>query len=174
MYFCSRCIPAACVDVYDEHKNNDTGVCRCEFTECSEYVFNSIDDQCPDWAGGPICGMSSYLDDFDSIGILFDGAPEVRIKKSCRVYLVENYIFPLFSLLQTVPTESELAELGAMQDDLDGVISFLDEFANDNPLSTRKKRSSGIIFCADLKKYIDLITQFLELGSSSMVFPSSR
>lgn len=72
-----RCIPKACVEVYEEHKQNDTGVCRCEFTECSEYVFSGIDDQCPDWPGGPICGMSSYVDDFDTIGALFDEAPEV-------------------------------------------------------------------------------------------------
>ena len=66
-----RCIPEFCLPVLEQHKA-ELGACTCEFTQCSEYVYDRIEGQCPEAPGGPFCALDSYEDDYNEVGMLFN------------------------------------------------------------------------------------------------------
>lgn len=49
------------------------GTCLCEFDECSEFVFDRLENQCPTGNAGPTCALNSYWDDSDDIEDMFVG-----------------------------------------------------------------------------------------------------
>lgn len=89
-----RCIPRSCVGAEFQNLQDITGQCICEFTECTQYVFeNFIENQCPEAPSGPFCGLISYQDDTNETMALFNGAaPEVTVLEF-DVYVTSHNFF---------------------------------------------------------------------------------
>eukprot|EP00095_Tigriopus_kingsejongensis_P004369 maker-scaffold57_size444674-snap-gene-2.14 protein:Tk04369 transcript:maker-scaffold57_size444674-snap-gene-2.14-mRNA-1 annotation:"helicase conserved c-terminal domain containing protein" len=150
-----RCIPKKCIKFFAKHTKRN-GTCQCEFDECSEYLFDRIERQCPQASTGPFCGLEPYQDWSDEIAGLFEDPPP-----------------------EDVPTESEIGELAVMESELDLTVAEMEALvsassdANDSS-GSRRKRSNVPMFCSELKEKLTKIKDMVTLGVKNLVFPTSE
>ncbi|XP_059094470.1 uncharacterized protein LOC131889396 isoform X2 [Tigriopus californicus] len=148
-----RCIPKKCIKVMAKH-HNLTNTCQCGFDECSEYIYNTIPNQCPEVPTGPFCSLEPYHDWSGEIAELFQGDAPTE-----------------------VPTASELTQLAVMETELDMTIAEIEAILTAEPNTTtpaRRKRSNVPLICSELQAKVVKIQDMLAIGVTNKVFPISE
>ena len=108
------------------------GTCNCEFNECAEYIFDRLEDQCPNGNDGPTCALESYVDTSEDIEDLFDGNAPPDAPISTDITDCQDLLDKL------VEAKYKAAEI------LTGASENRTTLA---PISTPKYGSSGMLFC---------------------------
>ena len=142
------------------------GECLCEFDQCSEFVFDRLDDQCPSGNEGPTCALNSYWDNTEEIAHLFEGdAPsdspkEGDIKSLGKLLdrLVETRYRAeeiLTGSTQNMTTLAPLTLSSSIDDNDDASAT------NDTTSGTRKKRSYVPLSCTEVVRVLQDINDLL-------------
>ena len=150
-----RCIPRVCINKLRKHRST-MGSCNCEFDQCSEFIFDKLDDQCPTGTKGPTCGLLQYIDTSEKTANLFK-------KPGRKPYVAPKAHIEDFKHMIKVLDESfahlEFIRTGKLP---------IDDNVTDRP--TRRKRAFFPLNCQEVVKSGDLIKELLTKGIAANTF----
>ena len=143
------------------------GECLCEFDECSEFVFDRLEDQCPNGNEGPTCALNSFWDNTEEIGHLFEGEAPLDSATEGDIAALSKLLDRLVQTryraeeiltgsTQNMTTLSPMTTLSSGGNDND-----YNSATNDTANGSRKKRSYVPLSCSEVVRVLQDINDLL-------------